>query len=140
MLTAHLPSFATRGWPILGLLAGLSACATATPEPLSPLAQLQTLTAAPHCTTDSQCRTLPVGARACGGPSRYLVWSTRVNREVELQALAAQVTAQEKAALAASGRMSICQVLPDPGAHCDLGLGQCVAGGVGTARPDAPSR
>lgn len=140
MRTARLPSFAIRGWSILGLLAGLSACGTATPEPLSPLAQLQTLTAAPRCTADSQCRTLPVGARACGGPSRYLVWSTLVNREAELQALAAQVTAQEQARNAASGRMSTCQVLVDPGARCDFAIGQCIAGGAPAARQGSPSQ
>ncbi|WP_374587410.1 hypothetical protein [Ideonella dechloratans] len=120
-------------------VAVLAGCSSAAPEP--PLLQLQELTSAPRCSADMHCRTLPVGARACGGPSRYLVWSTLVNREDELKALAAQVTEQEKARNAASGRMSTCEVLADPGARCDFAIGQCIAGGGAPAvRQGSPSQ
>ncbi|WP_022979453.1 hypothetical protein [Ideonella sp. B508-1] len=119
-------------------VAVLAGCSSAAPEP--PLLQLQELTSAPRCSADMHCRSLPVGARACGGPSRYLVWSTLVNREDELKALAAQVTEQEKARNAASGRMSTCEVLADPGARCDFAIGQCIAGGGSPVRQGSPSQ
>src|ERR1700751_2827805 len=29
------------------------------------------------CDSDSQCKTIAIGAKACGGPEYYLAWSTK---------------------------------------------------------------
>lgn len=71
-----------------------------------------------RCTSDAQCRTLPVGHRACGGPERWLAWSTAVSQEERLRAWAAESAALQQARDERSGRMSTCQVIADPGATC----------------------
>lgn len=112
------------------LAAGLlSACARAAPE--APVAGLPTAaqpaaaarqaladaigTAA--CSSDAQCRTVAVGAKACGGPEAYLPWSSQSAHASRIQALADQYT-QAQAAAAPAGRMSTCSVVTDPGAAC----------------------
>lgn len=87
------------------------------------------------CSADAQCHTIGVGARACGGPERYLAWSSRDDDGTRLRALVAQHAAARRAEDAKAGMMSTCSVVPDPGAACVAG--QCVlqsaapgAGGV----------
>lgn len=73
------------------------------------------------CNDSTQCKTLAVGARACGGPEGYLPYSTGVKTGEALEDLAARHAESRRAAHAASGRMSTCVVLPDPGAVCVQG-------------------
>jgi len=82
------------------------------------------------CSDASQCRTLPVGARACGGPEAYLPYSTANLSEPALQALAARYKSEREAQNAASGMMSNCRFIPDPGAVCRAGTCQ-----LGTGEP-----
>lgn len=70
------------------------------------------------CTSDSQCRTLGVGHRACGGPEAWLAWSTTTSNEGKLKKLAEAHAQARKAEVERSGMMSICAMLPDPGAQC----------------------
>ena len=78
------------------------------------------------CEHDSQCRTLAVGARACGGPERWLAWSVVSSRGDRLEALSQELSALVQARNERSGLMSTCVVVPDPGAFCRTG--QCVVG------------
>lgn len=87
------------------------------------------------CSADAQCHTIGVGAKACGGPERYLAWSSRDDDGTRLRALVAEHAAARRAEDAKAGLMSTCSVVPDPGAACVAG--QCVlqsaapgAGGV----------
>ena len=73
------------------------------------------------CNDSTQCKTLAVGARACGGPEGYLPYSTAVKTSEALEDLAARHAESRRAAHAASGMMSTCVVLPDPGAVCMQG-------------------
>jgi hypothetical protein len=70
------------------------------------------------CSDDSQCRTLGWGARACGGPSRWLAWSTLRSDAPSLQALASREAQRQSAVAQRLGMASTCQVAPDPGAQC----------------------
>jgi hypothetical protein len=71
------------------------------------------------CDTDAQCRTLGVGAKACGGPEGYVAWSSKVNDAgTRLKALAAAHTAESARENERSGMRSNCSVTPDPGAVC----------------------
>lgn len=76
------------------------------------------------CRDDSQCRTLGLGAKACGGPASWLPWSTATAQEKRLLAWAHDHAALQRQRQADSGMVSNCRYLADPGAQC---LGQhCV--------------
>lgn len=114
-------------WAILTAgLCGLAGCVQAlspvadTESPLD--AQWQAIEAINvgdlACDTDSQCRTIPVGSKACGGPVRWLAWSTQGTGEAMLRK---QIDRAASATVVAPGRRggySDCTVLPDPGAAC----------------------
>lgn len=70
------------------------------------------------CASHAQCRTVPVGVKACGGPQAWLAWSTSVSREATLTALAEQLALLQKQRHAQSGVASTCQYIADPGAQC----------------------
>jgi len=70
------------------------------------------------CSADTQCRSLAVGHKACGGPQQWWAWSTTTARGERLQAWADELAALQKQRDEASGRMSNCQYVADPGAVC----------------------
>nr|GEU28539.1 hypothetical protein [Tanacetum cinerariifolium] len=114
------------------LLLVASACASPTAPATAPVAasaapapgldglwqQIQAASASNSCDNDSQCHTIGVGAKACGGPERYLPWSSQHGDGAELKRLVAQHAAARRAADAREGMMSTCSVVSDPGATC----------------------
>lgn len=64
------------------------------------------------CTASFQCKVLEVGQRACGGPSRYLVYSALNTEQEAAEQLAQQVTEQEALENQASGASDCSPVLP----------------------------
>ncbi|RTL32730.1 MAG: hypothetical protein EKK53_29050 [Burkholderiales bacterium] len=116
--------------PIRRLLAALlgatalASCAQTPPEPASQrLARdLRTAIGPARCTADSQCRTLPIGAKACGGPAGYWAWSTLNTDAQAVQDLAARQGKAAREEVAASGMQSNCAIVTDPGARCDAGV------------------
>lgn len=116
-----------RAIPVLALLA--SACVTAVEAPAAEAALLASIEAeigeAP-CTADAQCHTLPIGARACGGPERWMAWSAAASRGERLTALSDKLSQLAQARNERIGLMSTCVVVPDPGAVCRAG--RCVVG------------
>jgi hypothetical protein len=133
---------------VLILLFGCAACTTLAQDPHSvpaitpaktaaapvlsasgpKLDDIRRLIGTPSCSDNSQCRSLPVGALACGGPQEYLPWSTLKTNERELLATAERFKAERQAQIKSSGEMSICIHRPDPGAVCVSGT--CQAGGA----------
>ncbi|RNF31573.1 hypothetical protein NM04_06555 [Massilia aurea] len=85
------------------------------------VAEIRTLVGAASCSSSTQCRTLPVGARPCGGPDFYLAWSSPHPDEASLLALAERSRSQRKAEASLTGELSTCQHIPDPGAVCVAG-------------------
>jgi hypothetical protein len=73
------------------------------------------------CDTNTQCRTIGVGVRPCGGPEAFLIWSTKSAEPGRLAALAAAHREARQAENARSGLMSDCRALVDPGAVCGPG-------------------
>jgi len=73
------------------------------------------------CDQDSQCHSLGVGAKACGGPERYLAWSDRQRSDQRLQQLAARYAAARTADDQRQQLMSNCALVADPGAVCRAG-------------------
>ena len=82
---------------------------------------MRTLIGDAACSSDTQCGTVGVGAKACGGPSAYLAWSSWRTDETALRAAAQIDSDTQRQQVRSSGRMSTCQVLTDPGAYCDFG-------------------
>lgn len=121
--------------------AALSSCAqtpptppaaSAEPESMRLARELRTLIGPAACSSDAQCRTVPVGAKACGGPSAYLAWSTSGTDAQQLKELAGRQSAAEKREVAASGMLSNCAMVMDPGAACVAG--HCQLQGLASAR------
>lgn len=107
-------------------LLALAACSTAAP-PASPAtaasaseagAQARALIGDAACTEDAQCRTVGWGAKACGGPERWIAYSTARTDGAALEQLAQQHAAQQRAAQSRSGIASNCMYVADPGAQC----------------------
>lgn len=76
------------------------------------------------CSSSAECRSMPVGAKACGGPERYLAWSIRSSDEARLRERVAAYNAARQADNEKNGRISNCMMLMDPGASCEAG--RCV--------------
>lgn len=97
-----------------------SAPAVAGPETAaSLLVQLRIMIADNACSSDAQCHTVGVGARACGGPAAYLAYSTAGGAKVDtVAALAAKQARARAAQLTESGELGACTVPLDPGAAC----------------------
>ena len=122
------------GWAVLLLV---SACQAQTVAPAGPpslplslpaglaaadeaalLARLRQEIGDAPCSVDTQCRSLAVGHKACGGPQQWWAWSTTTARNERLQAWADELAALQKQRDEASGRVSNCQYVADPGAVC----------------------
>ena len=80
--------------------------------------QLKTLTEDLSCDTSAQCKVLPLGSRACGGPSSYLVFSTKNNDSQKVEQAAKHITTLESQFNAQTGMVSICQHLTAPATQC----------------------
>ena len=111
----------------------LASCAQ-TPPPSAPetesarlAAELRTLIGPASCSADTQCRTVAVGAKACGGPVGYWAWSTQGTDAEALNALAARQAGAQRREVASSGLRSNCMLVTDPGAACVAGRCQLQA-------------
>lgn len=116
----------------LALLAGACSSAPADSKPaeaqpasLRLLKALEAEIGDARCSSEAQCHSLAVGAKACGGPEGYRAWSSQRSGDgKKLQALAAEQAAARRAEQNQSGMMSNCALEPDPGAQCLAG--RCV--------------
>jgi hypothetical protein len=99
------------------------------PAATGTVGQIKAMIGAASCTSTAQCRTLPLGARACGGPEGYLAYSTANNDEAAIKALGERYKQERKASNEASGMVSDCRFMMDPGAVCRAGACQLVPGG-----------
>jgi hypothetical protein len=142
------PGAEHRGMKLQHLLASALACcalascaqtppapAASAPEPQAArlAREMQSLIGPARCRADSDCRTLAVGAKACGGPGGYWAWSTQGTDGQKLQALAQRQAEAAAAENTRSGMASNCAVVTDPGARCDAGRCVLREGGAGAA-------
>jgi hypothetical protein len=86
------------------------------------LAQLHRLIGDAACRTHEDCRTIAVGAKACGGPDAYLAWSARRTDAKALVAAATRYAELRRLQNEESGRMSNCVFVSDPGARCEAAI------------------
>lgn len=68
-----------------------------------------------------QCRAIPLGSKACGGPQSFLVYSTAVSNERRLQELARQYAEAEEKYNRVTGAVSTCSFLMPPEVHLEHG-------------------
>ena len=113
------------------LLLVTSACGSAPAQDAPPapgnaglLAQIQAEVGAAACDSTQQCQTIAIGAKACGGPERYLAWSSKDYDGKKLKALAQAQAEASRKQQQADGMMSTCSIVTDPGATCQAG--RCV--------------
>lgn len=99
-------------------------------QPGATVSEIKRLIGTPTCSDNAQCRSLPVGALACGGPQEYLPYSTAKTDEKALLALAELSKTERQAEIGRTGEMSICIHRPDPGAVCVASVCQ-----LGSASP-----
>lgn len=107
--------------PVRAQVKGETSISTA---PAATLADIRRQIGTPTCSNNAQCRSLPVGAMACGGPQSYLPYSTQTSDANALRALSERSYAETKAELTASGAVSTCMLKADPGAVCVAGTCQ----------------
>jgi hypothetical protein len=103
---------------LAGCAAAVDSAAASASAAAEAQARISTLIGDAACDTQSQCRTVGIGARPCGGPESWLAWSTKVT---DAHALQEAVQAQAQAAREAnqrSGLGSDCRVRPEPTAVC----------------------
>lgn len=79
-----------------------------------------------QATEVAQCRVVGVGAKACGGPQSYLVYSTLDGKEAELLKKVERYNALMRMQNEQQGLMSDCAMVPEPGVV--LVNGFCQAG------------
>ena len=82
------------------------------------LARIQAAVGEAACSSDAQCRTLPIGEKACGGPERWMAWSITSAKADQLPGWAAELAGLARQRNQRSGMVGNCQYLPDPGAVC----------------------
>lgn len=83
------------------------------------------------CEQSGQCRTAPVGSRACGGPRSYLPYCPLTTDSAALFSKLDELARAESEFNRRSGMVSTCEFRMPPGV--EVVGGQCVAGG-GAAR------
>ncbi len=114
-------------WPVTACLASLlllGACQAqpgAAPAPSDEaglLARIKAGIGDARCSSDAQCRTVPIGEKACGGPEAWWAWSSTSAQADKLPGWATELAALARQRNQRSGMMSNCMVQPDPGAVC----------------------
>jgi altronate dehydratase len=75
----------------------LSGCQSSPNAKQTDKTSIQTYVSDLSCTASYQCKVIGIGERpACGGPSRYIVFSTKTVNESEVERLAEAETAREQ--------------------------------------------
>lgn len=80
------------------------------------------------CTTSADCATVPVGARACGGPGGYAVYATKSSNAQQIKSLATVTAKLERQFNEENGVISICSIVAEPTVQCNEN--KCVAAGM----------
>jgi hypothetical protein len=90
--------------------------------------RIDTLIGDAACRTDADCATVGIGWLACGGPQSWRAWSRTATQAAALDAAVAAHRALRQKEIERTGEMSLCALVPDPGAFCDgaaAGAGHC---------------
>ena len=97
---------------------GASGSGAAGPATDDALATIHALVGDGACDSDTVCRSMPIGAKACGGPEGSFAWSTQRSDASKLADAVARYNAGRVAMNARDGRVSNCAMEIDPGVAC----------------------
>ncbi len=130
-LVASAPAVAATRVPAPPMIQQVSTPASPPPPATGDLAaadaQLDTtLNKASACTADTECRSVAIGSKACGGPTGYRAYSGKTVSTSNVEAMAQHERELAAAAARASHEVSPCFMLADPGARCEQN--KCVTG------------
>ena len=129
-LVASAPAVAATKVPPPPALEPVGAAANTSSDLASVDAQLDTtLAKASACTADTECHSVAIGAKACGGPTGYRAYSSKTVSTASVDALAQRERDLAAQAARESHQVSTCFMLADPGAHCQQN--KCVTGPAG---------
>jgi lipopolysaccharide export system protein LptA len=70
------------------------------------------------CDASYQCKVLPLGERSCGGPSRFVIYSTKNNSQERIEQLGTEITSFEKAYNKKDGHVESCRSTIQPQTLC----------------------
>ena len=82
-------------------------------------AEIKTRIGPALCNGDEDCRALPIGAQACGGPDRYLPYSVRATDEAALARLADDHRRLSAESVALRGVVGACRMTMPPQPYCE---------------------
>jgi hypothetical protein len=129
-LVASAPAVAATHVPPPPALQPVVSTGNTASELASADAQLDaTLTQAAACTVDTECHSVAVGAKSCGGPTGYRAYSSKAVSTATVDAQAQHERDLAAQAARESHQVSTCFMLADPGAHCQQN--KCVTGPAG---------
>jgi hypothetical protein len=128
---------------ILFLLAGsIWSCTSVAVDGLDPKGQMKmlaeeisTMTHNRSCKQLSECRTVALGARACGGPKRYVVYSVNNVNETDLLVKASSYNSYDQQLNGDSNTVGTCDVLMPPKLGCQKNLCVQFAAKPGSPKP-----
>jgi hypothetical protein len=133
-LMASAPAMSTANVPpppAIQSAAAVPVAGAASADLASVQAQLDTTLAnASACSADTDCHSVAVGAKACGGPTAYRAFSGKTVAPASVEALAQRERDLAAQAARESHEVSPCFMLADPGARCQNS--KCVTGRPGT--------
>ncbi len=111
------------------MISGVAVNATVTLEEMaSTNSALKTAIALENqCATSTDCNILPVGARACGGPSSFVAYSVKSSNIENIHSLAQLTTQLEQQYNSENSVLSMCFIAMPPSAVCDE-TKKCVTG------------
>ncbi|GJJ05110.1 hypothetical protein RugamoR64_56480 [Duganella rhizosphaerae] len=124
MKTTFLPLRLAAAGALVLIATACNATPPVNPDAASLWQKIQARNADTGCDRDSQCHTIAVGAKACGGPERYIAWSDRAQDGAELKQLVAQHAAARAEEDKRGHVLSNCMLAVDQGAVCRAG--RCV--------------
>lgn len=124
MKTTLLPLRLAACAALMLIAAACHSAPPANPSAASLWQQIQARNADTGCDRDSQCHSIAIGAKACGGPERYIAWSDRAQDGAQLKQLVAQHAAARVEEDKRGHVLSNCMLAVDTGAVCRAG--RCV--------------
>jgi hypothetical protein len=81
-------------------------------------AQLKQAIGDASCNSDAQCHTLAWGTKACGGPERWVAWSSMHSDAATIESLGRRYATARREDHHREGGVSTCMIQADPGARC----------------------
>ena len=81
-------------------------------------AEVSNIEAANECDNSLQCEVVAAGSRACGGPSHYMIYSTKHTAREKALDIASALTKYESIYNAQNDMQSICAMLTKPSTQC----------------------